>query len=91
MCDACGYRWIPCGDQYCRGYRVSIDPPTIGGCKECDEEHGGVQDHVANWWPEAHRALARELDVLKMERVVERVTNGDPAVPPPPRSFPPRS
>jgi hypothetical protein len=69
MCDSCSYRWIPCGDQYCRGYRVSIDPPGISGCPECDEAHGGVSDKVVAYWPEAYRALARRLDNTKLESV----------------------
>lgn len=64
MCDACDYRWIPCRDQYCRGYRVTLDGtiPTITGCPECDGEHGGVRSDVVQWWPEAWRAVARRLD-----------------------------
>lgn len=65
VCDACDYRWIPCGDQYCRGYRVRLDGvPSIIGCPDCDKEHGGVRDDIVQWWPEAWRAVARKLDDL---------------------------
>lgn len=69
MCDTCSYRWIPCGDQYCRGYRVEIAPPGVFGCPNCDRDHGGVPDHVVRYWPEAWRSLARALDPYKMEPV----------------------
>ena len=67
MCDACDYRWRPCGDQYCQGYRLRLDRavPEIIGCPECDELNGGIRDTVARWWPGAWRAMARKLDELR--------------------------
>lgn len=63
-CDQCDYRWAPCGDQYCMGYRISLDgvEPTIRGCPDCDKANGGVPSAVARWWPSAWRAVARKLD-----------------------------
>jgi hypothetical protein len=70
ICNRCDYRWLPCGDQYCRGYRVTIDPePTVMGCPDCDAEHGGVPLTVVRWWPEAWRALARSLNDNKLEPI----------------------
>lgn len=68
-CDACDYRWVPCSDQYCRGYRVEVEPPGVRGCPDCDKEHGGVPLHVVQFWPEAYRALAKHLDHFKLESV----------------------
>jgi hypothetical protein len=74
MCDACDYRWVPCGDQYCRGYRVELAPrPDVKGCPNCDKAHGGVPDAIVRWWPEAWRALARDLAEHKLEAVVDFV------------------
>lgn len=58
QCDTCGNRWEPCDTPYCRGYEIDIggDAPTIRGCRGC-----GVPDRVARWWPEAYRAIHREL------------------------------
>jgi hypothetical protein len=62
LCDACGYRWIPCSDRYCRGYRVKLAPfPAAVGCPECDQDRGGVPTTTVVWWPEAYHAIAREL------------------------------
>lgn len=61
-CRACRHRWFPC-EARCRGYRVWMDAPTgptVIGCTRC-----GVPDRVARFWPEAYRALSRELDTLK--------------------------
>lgn len=71
VCDACDYRWAPCSDNYCRGYRIEMKPiPSITGCPDCDADHGGVPDHVVQFWPEAWRAIARHLDEHKMDPVV---------------------
>ena len=76
VCEACDYRWIPCTDQYCRGYRTGLEPlPYIFGCPDCDREHDGVPDRVVQFWPEAHRALARKLDETKLDSVVPNATS----------------
>lgn len=80
VCDACDYRWIPCSDQYCRGYRVVTDgSPSIIGCPDCDKEHGGVQSKVVQWWPEAWRAVARELDDREDKNALVPKTSSVPA------------
>jgi hypothetical protein len=62
-CDVCDYRWQPCGDQYCRGYKVFLEPsPGLVGCPDCDKDHGGVPTSIVVWWPEAWRAIARGLE-----------------------------
>lgn len=62
-CDDCDYRWSPCGDQYCRGYRVFTEPdPGFVGCPDCDAEHGGVRTAVVVKWPEVWRAVGRKLE-----------------------------
>ena len=68
-CDGCDYRWIPCGDQYCQGYRLHFEGtvPRITGCPDCDAEHGGVRTEVVMWWPSAWRAVARRLDERKKD------------------------
>jgi hypothetical protein len=64
VCDACDYRWIPCSNQHCRGYRLHLEGtvPRITGCPECDAANGGVKTEIVHWWPEAWRAVARRLD-----------------------------
>lgn len=46
--------------------------PTVVGCARC-----GVPDKVARYWPEAYRALARELDTLKADEL-GRDEGGEP-------------
>ncbi len=59
-CVVCRHRWSPCSN-HCRGYTLEMKPnPAIRGCPGC-----GVPDRVAAYWPEAYRAMARELDVVK--------------------------
>jgi hypothetical protein len=66
LCEKCQYRWTPCSDQYCRGYKIELGPvPRAVGCSECDREHGGVQDGRVIWWPEVYRAIARKLEELE--------------------------
>lgn len=80
MCDACDYRWIPCSDQYCRGYRVVTEnAPGIIGCPDCDKEHGGVRSSVVQWWPEAWRAVARKLDDREDKNALVPKTSSVPA------------
>jgi hypothetical protein len=61
-CVTCRHRWFPCTSR-CRGYKLEKagkEGPTILGCTGC-----GVPDRIARTWPEAYRAMARELDFLK--------------------------
>lgn len=63
QCDDCRYRWKPCTDQYCRGYRIYLEPlPTFIGCAQCDEDNGGVRTSIVAEWPETWRAVARALE-----------------------------
>lgn len=66
VCRDCGEVWSPCA-PYCRGYRCDLHDdggPTIIGCPDC-----GVPTKIARHWPEAWRALARELDKDKQDRL----------------------
>jgi hypothetical protein len=66
ICRDCNHVWTPCA-PYCRGYRCDRhhpDGPTVIGCSEC-----GVPTKFARSWPESWRALAKELDGFKFERV----------------------
>lgn len=59
-CITCRHRWEPHA-PHCRGYVLEMKPvPQIKGCSAC-----GVPDKIARWWPEAYRAMARELDGIK--------------------------
>jgi hypothetical protein len=61
-CRTCRHRWFPC-KPHCRGYvlvMVTAIGPEIRGCPEC-----GVPSSIARAWPEAYRAMARELDAVK--------------------------
>lgn len=81
QCDDCSYRWQPCGDQYCRGYRVYLEPtPGFIGCDECDAKHGGVKTAVVMGWPEAWRAVARKLETTTPanDRVATKEDGGSP-------------
>ena len=68
ICRDCGEVWAPCA-PYCRGYRLDVradEGPTVIGCPDC-----GVPTRLARHWPEAWRALARELAEKKLEPVDE--------------------
>ena len=71
QCDDCAYRWQPCKDMYCRGYRVFATPsPGFVGCDECDAANGGVKTEHVSWWPEVYRAIARALETYEKGRPV---------------------
>jgi hypothetical protein len=74
QCDECQYRWQPCGDQYCRVYRVYLEPsPGFIGCDQCDAAAGGVRTALVAVWPETWRAVARALE----RQEASPKTNGD--------------
>ena len=65
-CRTCRHRWFPC-EPRCRGYKTRLDAkdgPMVVGCAGC-----GVPDRIARGWPEAYRALARELDFVKQSQI----------------------
>jgi hypothetical protein len=67
-CRTCRHRWLPCSSR-CRGYVAKLDAkdgPLVLGCVGC-----GVPDRVARMWPEAYRALARELDFVKQSQLTD--------------------
>ena len=65
ICMECGRTWQPCA-PFCRGYLDTghAEGPTVHGCERCE-----VPTRFARSWPEAWRALARELDSRKLEPV----------------------
>lgn len=79
QCDECRYRWQPCDDQFCRGYKVFTEPsPGFVGCSDCDKDRGGVRADIVQWWPEVWRAIARKLDERERDK---QKSSGYPAKP----------
>jgi hypothetical protein len=67
-CRTCRHRWMPCSAR-CRGYALKMSTPTgpaIVGCEGCK-----VPDRIARMWPEAYRAMARDLDFIKQAALSE--------------------
>jgi len=69
-CLACNYRWRPCSDPRCRGYRIINigSDPSIRGCGSCDIERGGISDTQARTMAAARRAFWRAQEQLETAR-----------------------